>query len=304
MDKVVILMSTYNGSKYLREQINSILTQTGVSIHILVRDDGSSDDTISILEEYKTNNPDIIEIIQGENIGWQKSFFLLAEYASHHFPDYFYFAFSDQDDIWMPEKLRQAIVILSQSQIIPSLYCSNLIYYKKGKQDGLYRKKTFIPTYKNCLIRNCATGCTIVMNKALLKAISRHPSIESIPHDHWAYMVATLCGKSYVDNNSFILYRQHENNQLGCNRSLSQIWKARLKTSRSKNWHYREKIAKELIRIHGHKMPLEALASIQKIANYRMTFLNRIKLLFDKGYSYNNRSNDFWLKLRILLGKL
>ena len=91
MKKVQVLLSTYNGEKYLKEQLDSIIAQKGVDVHILARDDGSKDDTIKILEGYEN-----IDIIKGSNIGVCKSFFELINKSG----EYDYYSFADQDDVW------------------------------------------------------------------------------------------------------------------------------------------------------------------------------------------------------------
>ena len=98
MEKVIVLMSTYNGEKYIKQQVDSILNQENVSVELVVRDDGSNDNTISILKEYEKAGKLIW--YTGDNKGAAYSFFDLMEYAKNRYDDYCYFALSDQDDIW------------------------------------------------------------------------------------------------------------------------------------------------------------------------------------------------------------
>ena len=139
MYKVAVLMSTYNGEKYLREQIDSILAQEGVDVTLYIRDDGSSDSTIEIINEYltKTNR---IKFYIGENIGVGNSFMQLVYDCPE---DYDYYAFSDQDDIWLTEKMQVAVDSLKEYSN-PFLYCSNQILVdKNGKIIGLMKRKKF-----------------------------------------------------------------------------------------------------------------------------------------------------------------
>ena len=103
-NKVLILVSTYNGEKYLPEQLDSLYAQEGVDIHILVRDDGSKDNTIGILKNYQGSKGKMT-IIEGENIGAGQSFLALINEATTNYPDYDYYAFCDQDDVWYGNKV-------------------------------------------------------------------------------------------------------------------------------------------------------------------------------------------------------
>lgn len=117
MYKVAVLLSTYNGSKYIKEQIDSILSQEGVNIDIYIRDDGSTDETVNIIYEYKSNN---IFLTEGKNIGVGNSFMELL----YSVPEiYDYYAFADQDDIWSEKKIRIAIEVLQKNK--KHLYASN-----------------------------------------------------------------------------------------------------------------------------------------------------------------------------------
>ncbi len=300
-----MLLSAFNGQKFIAEQVDSLLAQKDVEIHIIVRDDGSTDNTVNIIKEYRDAHPGRITLIEGANIGWRKSFFTLVEYAARNTESEFY-AFCDQDDIWLPEKLRVAVSALESmpDKTLPRLYCSNLYYYKDGINHGIIRKKRPIPTYKNCLVRNYATGCTVVFDNNLLKLIAKNiPSI-TVAHDYWAYMVAVLCGNVVVDNNSYILYRQHDNNQIGSKSGFVEIWKRRLFNNNLFCGHDREIMAKELLLQVGDVMSPKSYAAVIKLATYRRSLKNRLSLLFDNGYTFNKTSNDFWLKLRILFGYL
>ena len=121
METVQVLMSTYNGEKYIREQLNSIINQTYPSIKILVRDDGSSDGTIEILEEYAAKY-DNMAYYAGKNLGVIQSFLQLLKDSDDSSA---YYAFSDQDDVWLPEKIEKAVEMIENNKEVeqPILYC-------------------------------------------------------------------------------------------------------------------------------------------------------------------------------------
>ena len=305
MEKILVLLSTYNGHSFLAEQIDSLFNQKGVETYLLVRDDGSKDDTIDILKRYLEKNPSKIKIIEGHNIGWKKSFFELIKYAATYYPDFDYFAFCDQDDIWLPNKLHRGIDCIKTLKNDVRLYLSDLIYYKNGVQYGKIRKGTVIPTVKNCLIRNYATGCTLVFNKKLLHLIDKRKSDRPFPHDYWAYLVGVLCGAVYCDPNSYILYRQHENNQIGIKNGFFSIWQRRIKRLQSSiGSHEREVLASELKDSYTNYISKDGEKALDKVINYRKSFKSRMQMLLDNDFTYNKKSNDFWLKVRIILGCL
>ena len=117
--KVQILMSTYNGEEFVREQLDSILAQSYPDVDILIRDDGSQDDTFVILKEYEERHSNI-RAYQGENIGVNKSFFELLRKSNQEAA---YIGFCDQDDYWLPEKIEKAAEQLERLDG-PALYCS------------------------------------------------------------------------------------------------------------------------------------------------------------------------------------
>ena len=215
MKKVQILMSTYNGEKYVDEQINSLLQQDHTNLEILIRDDGSKDSTVSILEKYNREYPNI-NLIIGENKGVISSFFELAMKASKEAD---YFAFCDQDDYWKPQKISRAVNLLDkEAPETPLLYFSRLDI--ADEHLNILKQSPIPPrgaSIENALIQNIATGCTIVFNKKLLDTFkSQLPNVNQVTmHDSWFYLLATALGKIVYDDQSQILYRQHSSNVLG-----------------------------------------------------------------------------------------
>ena len=211
---VQILMSTYNGEKYIKTQLNSILEQDYQDIELFIRDDGSTDHTCEIIKEYADKYP-CVTWYRGENLGVQKSFFDLITKADLGKD---YYAFADQDDKWLHGKISRAVSILdTYSKEIPVLYCSDKIIVDEELKPlkvtvSRVMKK---PSFGNALVQDMCTGCTAVMNKKLLKLIIRKIPNYVIMHDWWLYLTATCFGEVYYDEKSYILYRQHGNNASG-----------------------------------------------------------------------------------------
>lgn len=220
--QIQVLMSTYNGKKYLKEQIDSILNQSiGLDkLFILVRDDNSTDNTISILQEYKNNYPNNFDYYIGENVGPCYSFLDLANHANTEAFDFF--AFADQDDFWKPEKLENALKLLSnKNNHIPQLYSSKYTIVNENLEEiqGQNAKKVKFTSFENSLVENVATGCTEVFNKEMLTLFKKANTTKGFfMHDWVLYMLATSLGEYTYDENSYLLYRQHENNVLGASR--------------------------------------------------------------------------------------
>ncbi len=296
MNKVIVLLSTFNGERYLRKQIESVLYQENVDVCLLVRDDGSTDSTRTILQKYEEQGA--LSLILGKNIGWRRSFMELV-YAA---PIADYYAFCDQDDIWLPNKLYEAIKTLEKIDDNIKLYCSNLYYYKDGRNFGLIRK--YIPNHNiyTCLIKNIATGCTIVFNKNLKKFMQYNIPQYIIAHDFWIYQVAQIFGTVYYDSNSYIYYRQHSDNQIGAKKGILEIWNRRIKSLFKTDG--RSLQAKELLNCYFSFMNHNTIDIVKHVAEYKKSPILRIKLFLNNNFTMGSFANNFWLRLRILLGKL
>lgn len=219
MHRVLVLMSTWNGQRFLKAQLDSILSQQfDGRVDILVRDDGSQDDTLRILDE--ASHGGRITVIRGANIGAKASFLELLRLARSVDADAY--ALADQDDIWLPEKLARAMACLEFPA--PALYCSALQLVDASLSPiGLYRHPG-ARTFEASLLQNFATGCTCVINRALLLEIRPPQRIEDIQmHDWWIASIACAVGKVHYDDQSFIQYRQHAANQIGISTGLRAL---------------------------------------------------------------------------------
>lgn len=231
MKKVQVLLSAYNGEKYISQQIESILRQKQVQISLLVRDDGSKDLTWKVLSGYAAVYQNI-RIYAGKNIGTQRSYFDLLIHAD---TDMDYYAFSDQDDVWHPRKLQRAVEALSgltASQ--PLLYAGNVVWACEDLQTKkrFHRRIRNNPSFGNALVENICMGCTEVFNKSLMELARTHPPHCEILHDWWLYMTASCFGRVYFDEGAYILYRQHGQNQVGMRNTHWKRWKHRIKNFR------------------------------------------------------------------------
>lgn len=297
--KVCVLISTYNGEKYLEEQLQSVLDQKGVTTDILVRDDGSSDKTCEILDAWQKDGK--LKWYAGQNLGFALSFMNLLEKAD----GYKYYAFCDQDDIWLPDKLLRAVTSLEGVSDKVRLYCSNVYYYKDGQTlGGIHHQAPKFDKY-TCLLRNISPGCTMVFNDALRNILVSSQPVKIIAHDFWVFQVAMLMGTVYYDFSPTMLYRQHENNQIGQKDNKKDIWKRRLKDIFfSSRKHEREEQAKEIIKCYHADMREDDLAIVKKVSEYRTTLAAKFALMTDLRYSMGSKAGDFYLRFRILFSRL
>lgn len=298
--KVCVLLSTYNGDKFLEEQLESIIAQEGVAVDILVRDDGSNDGTCHILDRWQDDGK--LRWYKGGNLGFALSFIDLVLKA----PEYDYYAFCDQDDVWFSDKLKRAVCKLEAIEEPIKLYCSNVEYYKNGQAyGGIHKVVPYFDKY-TCLVRNIAPGCSMVFSPALKDLIASAPPRKIIAHDFWIFQLAVLMGKVVYDFEPSMLYRQHENNQIGQKTSRVEIWKRRVKNLTSiYHRHDREEQAMEILHCYPTCMPKESDAIVRTFAHYRISLRNKLALMFDnKFFAGLRNSSRTYLKLRILFSKL
>jgi glycosyltransferase involved in cell wall biosynthesis len=231
--RIAVILSSYNGNKYIIEQVNSLLKLKGeFSIDIHIRDDGSEDGTQKLLKE-NYSGIDRFFLHEGENVGVIKSFLWLVESVA----GYDYYAFCDQDDIWEPLKLMAAVSKLEQHEKnTPLVYCSAYDYVDHELSlIGRFQSYSDL-SVNNLLIENCAPGCTMVFNSALRDKYCEL-KIENIAqrivmHDWFIMLLGLSFGTVVYDHNSYLLYRQHGNNVVGKKTGFREILKSKIKQFR------------------------------------------------------------------------
>lgn len=299
---VCVLLSTYNGEKYLEEQLESLCRQEGVELKILVRDDGSKDATIDIIKRWQTDNPLLIDFVQGKNVGFAMSFTYLLQMAVEKYLDAEYYAFCDQDDVWLPEKLQKAIEKLhKESNDIPVTYCSNtrlvdaeLRFMRMGWKKGEAQLSK-----ERALIQSFATGCTMVFNRRAAEIYVSHlPEVIKV-HDFLILQLCMFLGKVIYDENSYILYRQHGNNQIG-KPGFCARWKKRMQG------HYKEHVLElqnyRFLKAYKGLLSVDDIGLISRIAFYRRNMFSKLALLFDRRIRYTSIRSNFFYMLKIMLG--
>lgn len=293
MKSVCVLLSTYNGEHFLKEQLESLFCQKEVNVDIFIRDDGSKDRTSNLLDDYKKCG--VLTWYTGENLGPAKSFLDLVKNA----PDSEYYAFCDQDDVWLPSKLSVALTYLDDTG--PSLYLSNyqMVDAALNKVDTpLNRPQISFPL---SLISNCATGCTMVFNKKLLEVLRSYIPDKLMMHDSWTLKTCLAVGGNvYFDENSYILYRQHSANVVGGKGNLLKKWKRRIREFKNPpRYRYNEAMS---LACYGDMLTDEAALVLSMLKDYyRKSMFYRMRLSHKYVFKSNKLDRNIVMRLSFLL---
>lgn len=306
MYRICVLMTCYNPPKYILEQVDSVLNQKGVIVDLVIRDDCST--KTEWLDRIPNN--DQITILHGDvNVGVAHNIIELVNYAYKNKKEYDYYAYCDQDDVWLEDKLIRGIEILKTMDLDkPCLYYSNLTVVDENLIGDklLLRANVVNNTLGQGLAQIFAFACTFVFNKKMLEAI-QIKNIEFMGFDHLVYYIALLTGESYFDEKSYILYRQHGNNVSGDkSRGISLIIKKAIGLFREKEDRARagggsfEQISKYLLRTFDGEISEEDTALLQLVSNYKK---NKCKLLRCSKIRAGYMPKDVYRAIRILLNR-
>jgi glycosyltransferase involved in cell wall biosynthesis len=212
---ITILLSTFNGGRFLREQLDSFLRQSYQNWTLFWRDDGSSDDTTAIMRDFTAEigaNRCVESPSSGPHLGATPSFLRLLEETRGAAA----VAFADQDDVWLPEKLGRAATRIA-AETAPILYCARQ-YLVDERLGGakLSAAHLNLPGFPGSLTQNIVIGNTLVMNREAAALVADFGRPEGTVHDWWSYIVVSACGGMVVyDPRPSVLYRLHKNNLIG-----------------------------------------------------------------------------------------
>ena len=298
-------MSTYNGQMYLREQLDSILHQEGIDVSVLVRDDGSKDKTLEILTQYAEEHTNV-EIIKGRNIGFANSFMILL-YKANKYENIEYFALSDQDDVWYPDKLSSAIKKLAETDSSKMrLYFSNTLAVDENLNPlfRTHRESTLRLDKEASLVRYFILGCTMVFDKKVVNFISTHkPVMQIMMHDLWIHQTCAFFGTIVYDDTPRIMYRQHSSNSAGVSFTIHARMN-RLKRSlySYQRRHFRELNAQNILVTYDDILNEKDKSMVSLIADYRKSLRSRLQLLMNKNINMGTTLSNIAIRIRILLG--
>ena len=309
MEKICVLMTSYNPNKYYIEQVGSILSQKDVSVDLVIRDDCSTN--TEWLE--KTPAANNIMIIRGEkNLGVAQNILALIRYARENRGEYTYYAYSDQDDVWKADKLITGIQALKNMDMSrPCLYYSNLTVVDKDLKGTslLFKSGVVKSTLPQGMAQIFAFACTFVFNKKMVEAILEKP-IEFMGFDHLVYYIALIEGNVCFDDTSHILYRQTGENvsgdkTQGIKRILDRIknmFNEKEDVARAGGGRF-EEIAKYLLRNFGKELTDHDEQLLRTVSDYRLSIRNKWRLIRNSEIKAGYQPKDFYRNMRIVLGK-
>ena len=300
--KIEILLSCYNGESYVREQLESYVRLNNFcEVAVLIRDDGSCDGTLDILKEYEKRYG--FRVIAGENIGLAAS---LHELITKRDRDCEYFAFSDQDDVWLPDKLESAIEFIEQSGNVGPIYyaaMSKLVDGSLNEIGSTFKPKKELSFY-NAMIQNVCIGHTTVFNEDLAKLLEREYSSDILVTDSWTYLLASAAGGVIFEPKETALYRQHGNNVIGYETSGVKSLFMRLK--RALTTRKAEQIARQLrafVKCYGDIIPEEYKREAERFLSGGKNFFTRLAYIFTTKAYRQTLFENLVFKLMYVLGK-
>lgn len=295
-----ILLSTFNGERFLQDLLDSLMCQDYQPVKILVRDDGSRDRTLSVLEEYATRYRSI-EVHRGKNLGAARSFFKLLEMSSQEAE---YFAFCDQDDVWLKNKVSRAIAHLSElDPTVPGMYCSRLLVTDEGLK--VIARSPFPErgsSFENALVENIATGCTMVLNRAAKDLLLyKRPSFLFM-HDWWTYLVVSALGKVCYDRRATVLYRQHSSNVLGVKNGKASARIRRFLRGNTKRFFSQQ--AEEFQNLYEHLLSEERRLVLDRFIDSRRTLKSRLFYAVTSDVHRQSFIDEILLRLLIAMNRI
>ena len=298
-------MATFNGEKFIRQQLESIFSQTFRNWQLIISDDGSTDKTKEIILEYQKIWGVKIQFRNGPQKGFAENFLSMA--CDENLIADFY-AFCDQDDVWLPQKLEVSIKQISNSCLNnePYLFCGRTVsvdsQLKAIGQSTLFRQP---PSFNNALVQSIAGGNTMVFNRASKLIVETIGLVPAPSHDWWLYLlISGAGGRVFYDPNPLVLYRQHENSIVGENTSIVNRFKRFFKLFKGdfKIWIDLNIKCLEMAENSLTTNSLESLIFLKNLRNMNLVekFLNL------DSFRYYRQSNfqNYFLKLSFLINKI
>lgn len=302
-DRVTVLLSTYNGSKFLQQQLDSLYEQTYPDVRILVRDDGSSDSTRNILQDEQSKGR--LDILEGHgNLGPALSFFELLRNAASSGTEYV--AFCDQDDVWHPEKIARAVSALkSVAGSRPAMYCSRLEIVDEQLYHIGYTEMPRKVGFGNALVENVAVGCTMVLNRKATDLVCENLPARVLIHDWWCYLVLSCFGEVVFDDSAGIKYRQHGSNTIGIATNMFDQMGRKLRRffGRGGGHLWISEQAVLFSNIFNERVPLFQRRTLNKFVAAKSSIRCRVQLMFSREIWRQKWSDNMILRFLVLIDR-
>lgn len=306
MDTIAVLLSTYNGEAYLKEQIESILTQKDVFVRLIIRDDGSSDRTDAIISEYAKSYPNITFLKEG-NMGCEKSFEYLYRYAFGNC-NADYYAYADQDDVWFLEKLKKSVDAIS-SERQPALFCCNQVItdgdlnpLKLMIEESAFNHIDEVQRINYLKNRH---GCTMVWNHALMEILGKsvHNEVYTPGHDKWLMLLARCAGIVVSSKEPLQYYRVHGNNTSGYAMGFVSRLKKGIKYYWLNDQHNNLYVEDCFSSVPNISYSSDGIRYLMNVKDYRKNVLKRIKVAFSRQIWLEGVAEGVIHSIAVLIGK-
>lgn len=299
--KVAVLLATYNGEKFLVEFLDSLCRQTFKEFCLYIRDDGSADKTIEILQSYKSRLK-LRFLSAGERLGPAIGFLQIMREADGAHGCYL---LADQDDYWYEDKIERAWRALNGMEDEVALYCSRLEYVDENLNYlGLSRVPKKL-SFQNALVENVATGCTIAFSRRLRSEVFTSNPYDVIMHDWWLYMYCTAFGHVVYDPKPSIKYRQHQNNSIGAATSFWDDFHRRWVRFRRRDGgvHWLSRQSKAFLACYGNRLLPEHRVIIERLVIGIRDPLTRCMLALRPPVFRQRPIDNFILRCLFLIGR-
>ncbi len=281
---ICILLCQFNGAQFIEQQLLSIDTAAFASAHIMISDDGSTDDSLAIAKRVLSTKKLSFEMRQGPRHGFAENFRSLILATADNFD---FYAFCDQDDVWHADKLPvAAAAILQHPAHGPVLYGSKTrITGDNNEPVGLSPLFAKPPSFNNALVQNIAGGNTMVMNRAAFVLLKRAcTNVRFVSHDWFAYQMITGAGGMFImDQTPHIDYRQHGNNAVGSNKGAAAAW-IRLRAGLAGRFSHWNDVHLAALDTNRSLLTIEACATLDAYVQARqVSFFKRLRALHISG---------------------
>ncbi len=272
---VTVVLATYNGARFLPEQLRSLACQTRRPDRLVLRDDGSSDDSVEVVRRWAESAAMPLQVVTtGQRLGPAQSFLQALKAAAP--ADIFMLA--DQDDVWLPLKIESALgFVLWGPEAPPMLYASRLVVVDEQlRMTGVTPRPTEL-SFNSAACESVLTGCTMALNSSfrerIVQAIPQHAAM----HDWWLYLLATSSATLVFDDTPTVLYRQHAHNVVGAAASGWVRIRERVARFVGPNSRARSRQLQEFLDLHGPHLSPPTLSFLHQILSARHSLAARLK---------------------------
>ena len=301
---VAVIMSVKNGEKYVAEQVDSILAQKDVHIDLFIRNNGSTDSTKEILQNYNDKYPNV-HAHHEKDIGWIEGFLTELESVS----GFEYYAFSDHDDVWMPQKLITAIKAIKQEESrrgkdTPIVWqCNCLVTDDKlnvTRKTISHRRKR---TIESMMLRINARGCVMVFNAKVRELVITHGHLSG-GHDTVAMLhMYAANGSALFDPEALIYYRQRGDNLAATPKTYAEMFRSELRNMRLLKG-FGVSAANAVLQAYGDELDPAMKKNLMLVMQHKDSFLARLKIILSPTFSTGILRATILGKIKALIGWL